>query len=90
MGVQKKLALVHVADAKFGGLADFGALMDATPAELKPVYSSAGLAIPLSRGAGQEPLLLSKLLPKLGCEPAGAPRLPPHFVLLRCRVGEQD
>jgi hypothetical protein len=68
---------VHEADAKFSGVADFGAIMSATPAELqtRPVY--ANMAVKLERGRGQEALLLSNLLPKLGCEPTGAPRLPP-------------
>ena len=74
---KKTITLVHEADATFSGVPVFQGLIGETPEELKPVYSSAGLAVPLTRGAGQEALFLGKLLPKIGCEVSSAPLLPP-------------
>ena len=74
---KKKVVLVHEMDGAFGGEPVFGNIMNVTPEELKAVYSTAGLAVPLSRGAGLEALFVEKLLVKLGCELVGAPLLPP-------------
>ena len=75
VSVRREVALVHEADEGFGGEPVFNAIMHATPENLTGLYSS--MAVPISRGAGEEARLLARLLPKIGCDIVGPPLLPP-------------
>ena len=75
-GAGKRVVLVHEEDCNFEGVVRFEDIQAATPANLQPLYSSAGTAIKFRRKRAEAALMLGDLLLRIGAVPF-APALPP-------------